>query len=122
VILVDSGIWISHLRTADATLAGLLRAGQVLLHPCVLGELALGHIRNRTELLRELHRMKLAIVARDDEVLSLIERERLAGLGIGYVDACLLAATRLTAGAALWSGDRKLADAAAQLGVSWQPE
>ena len=91
-------------------------------HPWVVGELALGHLSQRHEVIRLLGSLPQATVATNDEVMTLIERHRLYGLGIGYVDAQLLAATQLTAEAALWTADRQLAAAAARLNCAIDPE
>jgi len=118
VILVDTSVWIEHLRSASAILTELLGDGQVLVHPFVLGELALGSLRQRDVLLSDLRDLPQAIVASDGEVLSLIDRRTLFGRGIGYVDAHLLAAARLTAGSKLWTHDRRLQAVAAQLDLA----
>lgn len=93
MILVDTSIWIDHLRTGDPELGDLLREGQVLGHPWVTGELAVGNLSRREEILGLLHNLPQATVATDDEVLAFIDHRQLFGLGIGYVDAHLLAAT-----------------------------
>jgi len=118
VILVDTSVWIDHLRARDAALGGLLDAGEVLGHPFVLGELALGSLRQRELVLTALGDLPQASVATDAEVLTFIERGRLYGFGIGYVDAQLLAAIRLTPGASLWTRDRRLHEAAVRLGTA----
>jgi predicted nucleic acid-binding protein len=118
VILVDTSVWIDHLRAGAATLAALLEHGRVLGHPWVIGEIALGHLSQRQEILGLLAGLPQATVATDDELTAFIEHHQLYGLGIGYVDAQLLAATRLTADAHLWTADRRLAAAAARLGCA----
>jgi predicted nucleic acid-binding protein len=118
VILVDTAIWVDHLRTGDPELVALLQDGQVLAHPCVTGELALGHLARRREILGLLHNLPQASVATDVEVLALIDNQQLFGLGIGYVDAHLLAATMLTADARLWTRDKRLAAVADQRGLA----
>jgi predicted nucleic acid-binding protein len=118
VILVDTSVWIDHLRSGDPKLAPLLHDGHVLAHPWVIGELALGHLSRRSEILGLLHNLPQATVATDVEVLTLIDNHRLFGLGIGYVDAHLLAATLLTTGAKLWTRDKRLAAVAAQRGLA----
>ncbi len=118
MILVDTSIWIDHLRTGDRELGELLRDGQVLAHPWVTGELALGHLSRRSEILGLLHNLPQATVATDDEVLTLIDKRQLFGLGIGYVDAHLLAATTLTTAARLWTRDKRLAAVAVQHGLA----
>ena len=118
MILVDTSIWIDHLRTGDPELGELLRDGQVLAHPWVTGELALGHLSRRSEILGLLHNLPQATLATDDEVLTLIDKRQLFGLGIGYVDAHLLAATTLTTAARLWTRDKRLAAVAGQHGLA----
>ena len=121
MILADASVWIEHLRSGRGRLAALLENGAVLGHPSVTGELALGNLRDRHEVLRLLGRLPQATVATDDEVLRVIDDEVLHGAGIGYVDAQLLAASRLTPDARLWTGDRRLSSVAARVGVAFQP-
>ncbi len=118
MILVDTSVWINHLRAADERLAGLLDAREVLGHPCVTGEVALGNLPRREVVLSELRDLPQAAVATDEEVRDLIERQALFGRGIGYVDAHLVAAVRLTADAKLWTADRRLQTVAAELGLA----
>ena len=118
MILADASVWIDHLRGGDEMLAHLLETGQVLAHPFVIGELALGNLRPRKSILRDLDDLPQARVAEDTEVIHFIEQNRLYGLGIGYVDAHLLAAVRLTPGTSLLTRDKRLLTAAAQLGLS----
>jgi predicted nucleic acid-binding protein len=117
VILVDTSVWIDHLRAGNDALRGLLDNARVLGHPFVTGELALGNLRQRVLVLGALRELPQATVASDEEVFHFIDREALFGLGIGYIDAHLLAAVRLTAGASLWTRDRRLHSVAAQLGL-----
>lgn len=121
MILVDTAVWIDHLRTGNAALAELLDRSSVIAHPWVVGELALGNLSNRTEILGLLHGLPQATVARHDEVLGLIEHDSLHGTGIGYVDAQLLAASRLTPDTRLWSTDKRLVAVAKRLGLSFRP-
>jgi len=118
LILVDTSVWVDHLRHGDVRLAALLEHQTVLAHPQVIGELALGQLRHRDAVLSELMELPRATVASDDEVLRLIERETLYGSGLGYVDAHLLAATRLTPGALIWTRDRRLLSAAEKLSLA----
>lgn len=120
MILVDTSIWIDHLRAGEPRLATLLRDGHVLAHPWVIGELALGQLSRGSEILGLLNNLPRAQTATDMEVLDLVENRHLFGLGIGYVDAHLLAATLLTTGAGLWTRDKRLASAAAALGLAYQ--
>ena len=118
MILVDTSVWIEHLRTSNEMLIALLNGGEVLGHPFVIGELALGSLRRRDAFLSDLWDLPQATVAWDEEVLDLIDRETLFGRGIGYVDAHLLAAARLTAGTKLWTRDRRLQAVATELGLA----
>jgi predicted nucleic acid-binding protein len=115
VILVDTSVWIDHLRAGNAVLERLLDSGGVLGHPFVVGELALDNLRRRDVVLGALRQLPRAVVASDEEVLGFIAAARLFGRGIGYVDAHLLAAARLTPDARLWTRDRRLRAVAAQL-------
>ncbi len=118
MILVDTSVWVGHLRTGDPELVALLQNSHVLAHPWVTGELALGHLSRRSEILGLLHNLPQATVATDLEVLTLIDNQHLFGLGIGYVDAHLLAATMLTPDARLWTRDKRLATVAVQHGLA----
>ena len=118
MIVVDTSVWIDHLRAGDERLVQLLVAGQVLVHPYVVGELALGNLRNRDTVLTTLQEMPQAGVATESEVLRFIGEQALFGMGIGYVDAHLLAAVRLTPGSLLWTRDKRLLAACAQLGIA----
>jgi predicted nucleic acid-binding protein len=118
VILVDTSVWIDHLRAGDTTLVALLDKGQVLAHPFVTGEIALGQLRRRQLLLESLSALPQIGVAGDGDVLRFIEEGSLAGLGIGYVDAHLLAAVQGTVEARLWTRDRRLAAVASTLGLA----
>ena len=118
MILVDSSVWVQHLRHGDADLATALDDQFVLMHPWVVGELALGQLHQRAELLGLLRRLPQAPVATPSETLLLIDHHALAGTGIGYVDVQLLAAARLVPGAKLWTYERRLAAQAARLGCA----
>lgn len=118
MILVDTSVWIDHLRGRDPQLVSLLQNGQVLAHPGVTGELALGQLSRRSEILGLLGNLPQAKTATDAEVLTLIGSHQLYGLGIGYVDTHLLAATMLTAAALLWTRDKRLAAVAAHHGLT----
>jgi predicted nucleic acid-binding protein len=118
VILVDTSVWIDHLRGGDPTMTRLLNAGQVLAHPFVVGELALGSLRQRDTILSALQDLPQAVSASDTEVLRFIDLQKLHGLGIGYVDAQLLTAARLTHGGKLWTRDKRLHAVADRLGLA----
>lgn len=118
MILVDTSIWIDHFRAADANLVALLGRNEVLAHPFVIGEIGLGSVAKRADVLRYLKHLPAAITATHDEVMVLIERHKLANSGLGYVDASLLAAAALTPGASLWSRDKTLRASATRCGVA----
>ena len=117
MILVDTSVWIDHLRTSNTLLADALEVEAVLAHPFVIGELACGEMKERREVLSLLATLPSSVVATDDEVLLFIENHRLMGKGIGYVDAHLLASITLTDGAQLWTRDKRLGVLAAQLQI-----
>jgi predicted nucleic acid-binding protein len=118
VILVDSSVWIDHFRLNDAVLAGLLDSQRVLTHPFVIGELALGSLKQRNVILSALRDLPRASVASDDEVLDFIAQHELFGQGVGYIDAHLLASVRLTPNASLWTRDKRLRAVADGLSLS----
>ena len=120
MILVDTSVWIDHLRSTNQQLVTLLTNNSVLAHSFVIGELALGSLRNPEALLGSLVRLPRALMADDAEVLQLIHTRNLAGLGIGYVDAHLLASTLLTPHASLWTYDKRLAAVASRLALAAQ--
>jgi predicted nucleic acid-binding protein len=117
VILVDTSVWVEHLRRGLPSLATLLQEGKALIHPWVIGELACGNLQNRGALLELLQGLPAAVVASDSEVLQLIERKQLMGRGIGYVDAHLLASAKLSH-CQLWTQDRRLAAVAQERGLA----
>ena len=114
-------MWVDHLRRGNRSLTDLLDAGSVLVHPFVIGELALAELRQRTIILDYLSELPLAGIATHEEVLHFIERRGLSGRGIGYVDVHLLAAVELTSGASLWTYDKRLHRAADYLGIGTSP-
>lgn len=118
MILVDTSVWVDHLRNSNSGLATLLQQSRVLIHPFVVGELVLGNLQQRRGVLQALRGLPAATVATDDEVLGLIDRHALHGTGIGYIDAHLLACARLSAGGRLWTFDKRLQAAAKALAVS----
>ncbi|MFG1286238.1 type II toxin-antitoxin system VapC family toxin [Xanthobacter versatilis] len=121
MILVDTSIWIDHFRTGETRLAERLEAGEILTHPFVIYELALGNFRDRNTILGALADLPSAMVANDAEVLALIEAASLYGRGIGLVDAHLIASVRLTPDARLWTRDRRLGVIADELGLDISP-
>ncbi len=118
MILVDTSVWIDHLRSGDEALIVMLNEGRVLMHPIVLGELACGNLHNRDEVLTLLKDLPRSTLATDEEVLFFIERHALMGRGIGYIDAHLLASVSLDSPSKLWTRDRRLLTLAEELGLS----
>lgn len=118
MILVDTSIWIDHFRAGEPQLAALLMRNEVLAHPFVIGEIALGSVVRRDDVIRHLNNLPAAIAATHPEVMLFIDRHKLANMGLGYVDARLLASAALTPGAALWARDKTLRAAAVRCGVA----
>lgn len=118
MILVDTSVWIDHFRKGDERLADLLERAQVVTHPFVIGELALGRLPRRDALLADLRDLPQASVADAGEIMLLIEQESLFGSGIGYLDVHLLAATRLTPDTSLWTRDKRLSAVAERLSLA----
>jgi len=116
-VLVDTSVWIDHLRKDREDVRAHLEAGEVVCHPFILGELACGTIRKRDEVLSLLAALSQVAVAGHDEVIQLLDTHQLMGKGLGWIDAHLLASARL-AGETLWTLDGPLKKAAQTLGVS----
>lgn len=121
MILIDTSVWIDHLRSGDEAVATLLNSSQAMMHPFVLGELACGNLQQRAELLALFRALPQVTIAHDDEVLFFIERHELMGRGIGYLDAHLLAAVTLDVGAQLWTRDKRLHALAETLKMAYTP-
>lgn len=115
MILVDTSVWVDHLREGLSSLAERLDRNLVLMHPFVLGELACGNLQARRDTLHLLANLPEAPKASDPEVMAFIETHGLMGQGIGFIDAHLLASTALSPNAALWTHDKRLGHAAAML-------
>jgi predicted nucleic acid-binding protein len=122
LILVDTSVWVDHLRRGDARLRALLESASVLTHPCVIGEIACGSLADRTMVLELLGNLPMAAAADDEEALAFIERHRLHGKGLGYVDVHLLAAVALTPGARIWTRDKRLHAIGQALGCAYLEE
>lgn len=119
MILIDTSIWIDHLRAGDAELVALLNSAQILSHPFVVGELACGNLRSRDEVLTLMGELPQVTVATDAEVLYFIEQHELMGRGIGYIDAHMLAAVSLATPARLWTRDKRLDAVVVDLGLAF---
>ena len=120
MILVDTSVWIDHLHSHDPALMKLLDDGRVLCHPLVIGEVAMGALRSRDKKLSELRELPTTVIADHDEVLRLVAQRSLHGIGIGYIDAHLLAAAQLTPDARLWTRDTRLHKVALTLNLAWE--
>ncbi len=114
--LVDTSVWVDHLRNSNARLSELLNEGQVLIHPFIIGELSLGTIKNKAEIMGLLSKLPLVPVAEHDEVLAAVNVHRLSGTGIGWVDAHLIASA-LLAQARLLTKDKALFQISKALGI-----
>ena len=119
MILVDTSVWVDHLRRGDPGLIALLERAAVVMHPFVVGEIACGSLKDRQSLLELLHDLPGAVIATDNEAMQFIERHRLYGKGIGYIDVHLLASVALTEGAQLWTRDQRLRQVAAAMGFAY---
>ncbi len=119
MILVDTSVWIDHLRKGDDTLVSLLNSTQVSTHPFVIGELACGNLSNRVTFLSLLKNLPTIQPALHDEVLFFIEHNQLMGRGIGFIDAHLLASLALSKQTFLWTRDKRLAALAEKLGMAF---
>jgi predicted nucleic acid-binding protein len=117
VILVDTSLLADHFRTVDPVVSKLLEEGDVVCHPFVIGEIMMGDPRSRQAIADLLHDLPQLQVASDKEVLEVVERHRLFGTGLGYIDAHLLVAVRLAPPVAIWTRDKRLARAAEQLSI-----
>jgi predicted nucleic acid-binding protein len=118
MVLADTSVWIQHFRKGEPALAGRLVEGMILMHPFVVGELACGNLRNRTTILSDLQTLPQAVLASNAEVLRLLEDRQLWGRGLGWVDLHLLASAMLSK-CEFWTLDKRLAQAAKELGLSW---
>ena len=119
MVLVDTSIWVTHLRQGNRQLENLLMDAEVMCHPFIIGELACGNLTNRNEILSLLKSLPLAPMIEFDEYIFFIERNRLMGIGIGFVDVHLLASAKLTE-IPLWTADNRLKSAATKLGLTYK--
>lgn len=119
MVLVDSSVWVAYLRQGTTGLERLLNDGDVVCHPFIVGELACGQIRNRSEILSLLESLPRAAQVEHEEVMGFIELHRLAGKGLGYVDMHLLASALLSR-ISLWTFDNPLSRAAAHVGAVYR--
>ncbi|MBT9171646.1 MAG: Ribonuclease VapC32 [Syntrophomonadaceae bacterium] len=118
MVLVDTSVWVAHLRDGNIDLVKLLNKGHAASHAFIIGELACGTLKNRAEILSYLCALPMAVTAEHDEVMNFIENHHLMGKGLGYIDMHLLATALLT-DTALWTLDKKMGEAAASLGLAY---
>ena len=119
MVLVDTSIWISHLRDGNVGLEVLLNDGSVICHPFIVGELACGHLKNRSEILSLLQALPMATNADNEEVMRFIENYHLMGKGLGYIDMHLLASAILSK-IPLWTFDKKLQEVSDKMGLDFR--
>jgi predicted nucleic acid-binding protein len=119
MVLVDTSIWVTHLRKGNRQLEQLLMDAEVICHPFIIGELACGTIKNRNEILSLLKSLPSAPVIEFDEFMFFIDQNQMMGIGIGFVDVHLLASAQLS-GTLLWTADKKLNSAAIKLSLSYK--
>jgi predicted nucleic acid-binding protein len=120
VILVDSSVWIDHFNKSDSHLIEILDQSEVSVHPMVIGELALGGIRDRGTVLDLFDDLPLAENASHPEVMALIETRQLYGRGLSFIDAHLLASAAISPETSLWTRDKRLRSAALEMGTAHQ--
>ena len=119
MVLVDTSIWISHLRQGNRQMEKLLMDAEVMCHPFIVGELACGNLKNRSEIISLLQSLPMAPTIEFDEFLFFIDRNHLMGKGVGFVDVHLLASAQL-AGVPLWTADKRLRSAADKLALRFK--
>lgn len=118
MILADTSIWIDHFRHSDAELHRIIEEDRLLCHPAIIGELALGSLRDRHNVITFLAAQRSTIVATHEEVMTMIEQQGVFSMGIGYTDAHLLASVLLDKRTVLWTRDKRLQTAAGKAGAS----
>ena len=119
MIIIDTSVWIDHIRQPEVEVELLLKRDQALVHPFVIGEPALGNMKRHDEIINALLHMRQAAVAQTDDVLTIIKRHALSGSGIGYVDAHLLASAAMAAGTRIFTRDKRLAKVATALDLAY---
>jgi predicted nucleic acid-binding protein len=118
MVLVDTSVWVSHLRHGNEELQKLLHGGEVVCHPFIVGELACGNLKNRHEILTHLQSLPMTTLAEDEEVLNFIEANQLMGKGLGYIDVHLIASAVLT-NVLLWTLDKTLHRFTEKIGINY---
>jgi len=119
MVLVDTSVWVDFLRTGDDGLSDLLRRNQVYIHPMIIGALACGNLKNRSQLMSLWQNLPIAVEASHQKAMIFLESQDFMGKSIGFVDLHLLAATQLTANTLLWTRDKRLQQLASALGTTF---
>jgi len=118
MVLIDTSVWVTHLRNGTPGLETLLNNGEVLCHPFIFGELACGYLKNRSEILSLLQEIPKSVQASHEEVMQFIENYSLMRKGLGYIDIHLLASALLT-NVLLWTVDKKLNEVSSRMGLAY---
>jgi hypothetical protein len=118
MVLVDTSVWIAHLRSGNVGLETMLNDGYAVCHPFIIGELACGNLKNRQEILSLLQALPMAIQAEHEEAITFIDNHQLMGKGLGYIDIHLLASAIIT-NISLWTIDERLKAVSSTLGVKY---
>ncbi len=119
MVLVDTSVWVAHLRETQIDLVNLLNNGEVACHPFIIGELTCGNLKNRAVILSLLHDLPFISAVEHEEVLAFIEGRKLMGKGLGYIDVHLLASAMLS-GLSIWTLDKRLERVADMLGRKYK--
>jgi len=117
MVLVDTSIWIDHFRNSNDQLVELLNDGEVFCHPFIIGELACGNIKNRKKIIAALQALPQSSIIEHNEIMIFIEKNKIIGKGLGYIDVAILASSLVT-GIPLWTLDRKLNDMATKFKIN----
>ncbi len=119
MLLVDTSVWIDHFRKSNEQLEEVLNNGDIMCHPFIIGELACGNIKNRKEILSLMKELPMSYKASHDEIFELIERRKLMGRGLGFIDMHLIASAFLS-NVCLWSFDKNLNKIAIELKIAYK--
>ena len=118
IVLADTSIWIKHFREGNKQFTELLEQGLIACHPYIVGELACGSLKNRSEIIGLLEALPMAVVLEHSEVMELIEKQKLMSIGIGYIDTHLLGSSLLS-DFQLWTFDKSLQKAAKAMNIAF---
>ncbi len=118
MILLDTSVWVDHFDTVDDEVTGLLSSRRIVIHPYVIGELAMGNLRNRDATIEVLNELVMLMPMRHSLIMKFVKNQSLFGTGLQYVDAHLLGSVLTTAGCKIWTRDKRLHAVAERLGVA----